>query len=686
MPRHDDEPPRPLRMGLRAKSILLFVLCAAVIVVLAWAIGARIVDAIKLHYGEAYVREHTLLYKQRILAPLNRELALAQRLADEAVISAFFRDEAAPGARDAAIREAEAYRKLMSGQLYSLVVAKTGNYYLNDGKLPFSAAPRYAVKADNPDDNWFFSLLQRPQPYQLNVSQDEHLKTTKVWLNVMVGEPRQRLGLISAGLDFTSFLQEYVRKPQEGVSAMVIDQQGAIMAHADPARIQFQVAGSTRIDQTLDRYLGSEADRATIRKAMAEARARPDQVRSVQVTLDGSTQLLALAYIPELHWYAVTALDWHTAQLISLDQFLPWLLAALCLLGLLFVLLTLGVDRGLLRPLAQFTGLAQRFGHGDYSVRITSTRQDELGVLANVFNRMAERVDQHASELEQKVADRTQALSDANALMAEAHQHIQESLRYASLIQRSLLPEDEFRQRLGDNGLLWLQPRDVVGGDLFVFSEDENGYLMGVIDCAGHGVPGAFMTMLAHVAADLALNEAGPSDPARLIALIDARVRGMLPADNARSKLATNMDAAFCYVNLSECTLTFAGAKLPLFLIRADGVETIDGGRRAIAELRQGEWENHTRLLDGVDAVCLATDGLFDLAGGEAGFGLGKKQFADWLPDLVRVSPAGRVALLTGLIRSWQGSYPQRDDMSVIGVTFPAQGPAAQPHFNKEQE
>lgn len=672
-----------LRLGLRAKSILLFALCAAVIVALAWLIGARIVEAIKLHYGEAYVREHTLLYKQRILAPLNRELALAQRLADEAVISEFFRNETAPGVRESAIREAEAYRKLMSGQLYSLVAAKTGNYYLNDGKLPFSTAPRYAVKPDNPDDNWFFSLVQREQPYQLNVSQDEHLKTTKVWLNVMVGEPGQRLGLISAGLDFTAFLQEYVRKPQEGVSAMVIDQQGAIMAHADPARIQFQVAGSTRIDQTLYRYLGSEADRAAIRQVLAKAAAHPDQVFSVQVTLDGAPQLLALSYIPELHWYAVTALDWRTAQLIALDQFLPWLFAALCLLGLLFGLLTLGVDRGLLRPLAQLTGLAQRFGHGDYSVRIASHRRDELGVLADVFNRMAERVDQHASELEQKVADRTQALSAANAMMAEAHQHIQESLRYASLIQRSLLPEDEFRQRLGDNGLLWLQPRDVVGGDLFVFAEDERGYLVGVIDCAGHGVPGAFMTMLAHVAADLALNEAGPADPARLIALIDERVRGMLPAESSRSRLATNMDAAFCFVNLAECELVFAGAKLPLFVVRGEAVEIIDGGRRAIAEMRQGEWENHRRALAGVDAIFLATDGLFDLAGGDGGFGLGKKQFADWLPELVRTSHGEGVLRLTGLIRSWQGQYPQRDDMSVIGVSFLPDGPAI---YNKEQE
>ncbi|MBE9610622.1 biofilm regulation protein phosphatase SiaA [Chitinilyticum piscinae] len=660
-----------LDLGLRAKSMLLFALCAALIVALAWLIGMQVVESIRRHYGEAFAREHTLLYKQRLLAPLNRELALAQRLASEELVAAFFREEKSPGRRSAAIGEAEAYRKLMAGQLYALVVAASGNYYLNDGKLPFSEQPRYTVHPDNQNDRWFFSLIQRPDPVQLNVSQDEHLKTTKVWLNVMVGEAGQRLGLISAGLDLTGFLRDYVQNTQAGVSAMVIDGQGALMAHADPARIQYQVAGSTRIDHTLARYLGSEQDRQALQTAMARSRSASGDVVTLEAVLDGRRQLLALSYLPELQWYAVTALDWDRAQLISMDRILPWLIAALGMLALLFSLLVFGVDRGLLRPLARLTAVASAFGRGEYQVRIASRRKDELGQLARVFDTMAERVDRHAAELEDEVAKRTQELSEANQHMAVAHQHIQESLRYARLIQRSLLPEDEFRLRLGNQALLWLQPRDVVGGDLFIFRADQSGYLLGVIDCAGHGVPGAFMTMLAHVAADLALDQAGLADPARLISLIDTRVRSMLPAEGAGHLLATNMDAAFCYVNEREQLLCFAGAKLPLFVHTENGIERLPGGRRAIAERRQGEWHNEIRPLAGVSALYLATDGLFDQAGGEEGFGLGERRFADWLVVLSGLQDAaGREQQLEQAMQAWRGRHELRDDMAVVGVVL----------------
>ncbi|WP_051304664.1 biofilm regulation protein phosphatase SiaA [Chitinilyticum litopenaei] len=664
--------------GLRAKSVLLFAACAAMIVALATVIGLQVVEVIKRHYGEAFAREHTQLYKQRILAPLNRELALAQRLASEESIRAFLREDGNPVLREAAFREAEAYRTLFAGKMYCLAAAATGHYFLNDPSLPFSTAPRYTLKPANPDDNWFFSLLGKPAPYQLNVSQDAHVKTTKVWINVMVGDAGKRLGLISGGLDLTAFLQEFARSAQAGVSSMVLEEQGAIMAHADPQRIQFQIAGSRSIDKTLARYLGSDADRLAVQQAMVEARANPDGVTIVEAVLDGKPQLFALAYIPELRWYAVTALDLQTAKLIAVEQFLPWLLAALLLLALLFALLMYGVDRGLLRPLASLTEIAQRFGRGEYQVRIASRRQDELGALANVFDRMAEQVDRHASELEQKVADRTHELAETNARMAVAHQHIQESLRYARLIQRSLLPEEEFRQQFGAAGLVWLQPRDVVGGDLFVYRSDASGTLFGVIDCAGHGVPGAFMTMLAHVAADLAIDEAGLTDPARLIALIDARVRSMLPADATGNLLATNMDAAFCHIDAARQQLVFAGAKLPAFIQQGGEVRILPAGRRAIAERRQGEWHNQSVPLNGVAAVYLATDGLFDQSGGEDGFGLGEARFAQWLLQLSGLPASVREERLTRLMLDWRAEREQRDDMAVLGVLLGAASAAAQ--------
>ncbi|MBF3202250.1 histidine kinase, partial [Pseudomonas aeruginosa] len=129
-------------------------------------------------------------------------------------------------------------------------------------------------------------------------------------------------------------------------------------------------------------------------------------------------------------------------------------------------------------------------------------RQDEIGSLSKAFASMAEQVRRHTAELEDKVQERTQALEEANREMAAAQKKIGDSLDYASLIQRAILPDRQLSATLGEHHFILWKPRDVVGGDFYVYREQADGYLIGVVDCAGHGVPGALMTMLARAAID----------------------------------------------------------------------------------------------------------------------------------------------------------------------------------------
>ena len=132
--------------------------------------------------------------------------------------------------------------------------------------------------------------------------------------------------------------------------------------------------------------------------------------------------------------------------------------------------------------------------------------------------------------------------------------------------------------------MLW-RPRDVVGGDFYIFRNEQSHCLFGVVDCAGHGVPGALMTMLAHAALDQAINDCGMHDPAAILRRTDQIVRHMLSDSPETKSVATNMDVGLAYVDLEQRQVTFAGAKIALYHCDGGTVSHLPGARRALLTL-----------------------------------------------------------------------------------------------------
>src|SRR5690606_11361083 len=151
---------------------------------------------------------------------------------------------------------------------------------------------------------------------------------------------------------------------------------------------------------------------------------------------------------------------------------------------------------------------------------------------------------------------------------------------YASLIQRAILPSRQLVSAMGERHAVLWRPRDVVGGDFYVYRAGEHGCLFGVVDCAGHGVPGALMTMLAHAALDQASDESGLSDPAGILPRSDRFVRS--PLGDETAQLATNMDVGLAYVDFQQREVTFAGAKIALYYCDGATVEELPAAPRAI--------------------------------------------------------------------------------------------------------
>lgn len=258
-------------------------------------------------------------------------------------------------------------------------------------------------------------------------------------------------------------------------------------------------------------------------------------------------------------------------------------------------------------------------------------------------------------------------------LQASRHRQLMHSIEYASVIQQSTLrgSRDVLSQVCGDADLVWA-PRDVVGGDFYQFSAHEDGWFGIVADCTGHGVPGAFMTLIASSSLTRAVEQHGPRAPGHLLASINRSIKQMLgqfdgPQETPRSD--DGMDAAAFWYAPDRRRLVFAGARLGLFIVRpgVDEAEHVDGQRAGVGYVDSAAdyaWTDHAIDLPAGSLVFVTTDGLIDQIGGSRGIAFGKRRLREVLA-LHRDAPARTVnAAMAEALQQWQGGHQRRDDLT----------------------
>ncbi|MBW7859649.1 MAG: SpoIIE family protein phosphatase [Rhodocyclaceae bacterium] len=264
-------------------------------------------------------------------------------------------------------------------------------------------------------------------------------------------------------------------------------------------------------------------------------------------------------------------------------------------------------------------------------------------------------------------------------LQAERNRIVMESIDYGSVIQRSLsrASRQAMRRSLPDHFLLW-EPRDVVSGDFYFFQDYPDGFLFGLYDCTGHGVPGAFMTLIMSSFLQGSIREETRRDPGRLLGEINRRVKSAMDqidhqhSDSTEHHSDDGMDAAFCWYDRHSRRLTYAGAQLQLFMLAPgeDEVRILSGERHGVGYATTSMdqiWTNHVRELEEGAAVYLFTDGLLDQLGGERRIAFGKRRLcATLLAHRDAPMSTQRAALFEALL-GYQGAEPRKDDISAFG-------------------
>jgi len=253
--------------------------------------------------------------------------------------------------------------------------------------------------------------------------------------------------------------------------------------------------------------------------------------------------------------------------------------------------------------------------------------------------------------------------------LAEANRNFGDSVSYASSIQRGLLTDPEtLSAHLGSARAVW-QPKDVVGGDFYWIKTIANVHYLVFFDCTGHGVPGAFMTLIVTSVLDQIAVSAPSALPARqMLQLVHDGVCRSLGIDKASPGI-DGLDCAVVRLNRSEDSLEFAGASIDLYTVDENGTVTRHRGARTTLgyEMRDGPLQIEPISLHvGNLGFVMTTDGLLTQIGAATGRVLGTRRFEAALAKAGGNAPANLVRALARLLKTWQGHEDRRDDISFI--------------------
>lgn len=286
--------------------------------------------------------------------------------------------------------------------------------------------------------------------------------------------------------------------------------------------------------------------------------------------------------------------------------------------------------------------------------------QGNLTYAISVFQDISERLEKEKAEREREAAE-------------AVNKKIIESLHYANSIQNSLLPNLERIQKyLPNSFILWL-PRDIVGGDMIYMELFQEHLIITVMDCTGHGVPGAFMTMVASTNLRRITRDEKYHQPAYILKRLNVMVQTSLQQDTEYATSDDGLDAAISVIDFKTKTLTFAGARLPLYYIQDDKLTIIKGDKQSLgyknAQL-DFIFTSHTLEFRENMAFYLATDGFTDQLGGPKHCSFGKKRFKTLLLENYHHPFQNQREKLLETFKTYQGEDNRKDDVTVVGFGF----------------
>ncbi|MCB9195795.1 MAG: SpoIIE family protein phosphatase [Flavobacteriales bacterium] len=271
-----------------------------------------------------------------------------------------------------------------------------------------------------------------------------------------------------------------------------------------------------------------------------------------------------------------------------------------------------------------------------------------------------------------KLQSKNEEISLQRDEILKQSKNIQHSIDYATKIQQALLPSYTLFKEVVNDSFVFLKPKDNVSGDFFWFHKTNKGYIAAAADCTGHGVPGAFMSIIFSNLLDKAVIEDGIHSPEKILESICIMLTNKLADRKISGKeFKDGMDVAIIAVNNGNEVL-YSGARNSIYIAKSDNdLLELKGTKRSVGvnnDKLDKPFELHKQILQKGDKIFMFSDGFPDQKGGEKGKKFYYQPFKELLHDISQKSIHGAASDLDKVYEKWRGKNEQYDDVLVVGI------------------
>lgn len=329
----------------------------------------------------------------------------------------------------------------------------------------------------------------------------------------------------------------------------------------------------------------------------------------------------------------------------------------------------------LIQSMEQTTEFAKETGAGKFDANYKPLSKDDS--LGHALLKMRDDLAENERSLERKVMERTEEvvrqkseIENKNEELEILYKQVTDSIHYAKRIQEAILPPSALIDQILPNSFVLFKPKDIVSGDFYWIEKKNSLTYFAAVDCTGHGVPGAFMSLVGHNILKDIISNTNVIKPSEILDKLREGVINTLHVSNSGTQSKDGMDITLCCINFDTLELQYAAAYNPLCIVR-DGELIIYNANKFPIGAFIGEKENFDNItiqLQKNDQLYIYSDGYADQFGGPNGKKFMVGNFRKLLVQLANKPITEQMGFLKTTLDNWQGDLEQVDDVLIIGL------------------